>query len=383
MAELSKVETILEKSLSQYKQTKTEEFLLSVEKRAKDAGVIPESYNILDKYLGRKHLPIGRVKSAGTKHMNTKGASQFEDRVKQLMQELENYRLDLPVMMGFVNAVQTDPVLLSGDHRISAMKRMTIQFPKVLIDLLELNMEDENDRTMYDLISCNSNNHPAQWGMTKSELVAFIYRRITSIDKKMETIFDPTLSSYDKKLCFNYIQLFKEPISKNILKSTLKDIHQKMSEGGTTGMFNNFVNDDEISESNDNLGILEGEVRDVEMTMIHRNLIDSTFNSKREDRDINIVLTYTTSDFGMSTKSLNKKRKTYMFSETSKSSAKSMIENFKLAPDLYEMSKRVKIIGFRAQVKGESITKLIRIDSKGIPTYVTYEQALKLPSMVT
>jgi hypothetical protein len=376
------VETILEKSLKQYKDTKTKEFLLSVEKRAKEAGVIPESYNILDKYLGRKYLPIGRVKSAGTKDMNTKGASQFEDRVKQLMQELENYRLDLPVMIGFINAIQTDPILLAGDHRISAMKRLK-SFPKVLIDLLELNPDDENDRTMYDLISTNSNNHPAQWAMTKAELVSFIYRRITTIDKKMLTTFNPTQSTYDKKLCFNYIQLFKEPISKNILKSTLKDIHQKMSEGGLAGMFNNFVNEDEIAESNDNLGILEDEVRDVEMTMIHRNLIDATFDSKKEDRDINIVLTYTTSDFSMSTESLNKKRKTYMFSETSKSSAKSMIENFKLAPDLYEMSKRVKIIGFRAQVKGESITKLIRIDSKGVVSEVTYEQALKLPSMVT
>ena len=165
----------------------------------------------------------------------------------------------------------------------------------------------------------------------------------------------------------------------------MKGIHQKMNEGGTVGMFKNFKSVYEYTTSNDYLNMTPSDnLFDVEVSMIHRNLFDKLAIAKQTGIPINIVLTLTTSDFAISEERLNKTRFIRLFSLKADSSAHSTVNKFRLWDEMYQdYLNLVKIIGYRAQHSAEAVSKLIRVDKNEDVTYVTYQEALKLPSMVT
>ncbi len=377
------------KAKTGYPESKTETFLKGLELRAKALGQIPDSYDILSKYMGRKLVPFSSVKPSSLYDANSKGFSAEGPRVKKIIDSyLGGIRYELPPKIGATSAGEEFIGTLAGDHRYVSEEELKVD--DTLIDLLNLNLSDPYDQVMGDLISTNTNNHPPQWAMTNKELIAFIYRVIIREgNESIVSMFNPSATAYKqggKKACHNYIKMYKDPISSSSLKTILKGIHQKMNEGGAVGMFKNFKSEYEYIVSNDYLNITPSDnLFDVEVSMIHRNLFDKLAIAKGiTGRPINIILTLTTSDFAISEESLNKTRYKRLFSLNSDSSAQSTVNKFKLWDEQYQdYLELVKIIGYRAQHSAESVSKLIRIDKNKNVTYVTYDEALKLPSMVT
>ena len=374
-----------EDSITLYPVKKTEELLLDIQERAKKEGLLPEDYDIKSKYKGRHKLSLSDITPASLRKMQTKGASEFDDRVKVLQSSLDTrYVYELGALIGSVHGGTEKALLSAGDHRFAAMSKSD-RYTHALIDLVQLDIEgSSDDRMMHDLISTNSNNHPPQWAMTNKEMIAFLYRTIKRRDNKhLLDMFTPTGPGYNKKRCHNLIKAYKEPITESSLTSVLKGIHEKMQENALVqGMYNNHKTERSIEQSNSMLNIDPADIKDVELGMIHRYLFNEMLDSANTDRKTrNIVLTVTTSDFEISLEKLNKKR-ALLYKTESFYSAQSTVNGFKKLGIPKRNIELVKIIGYRPQHSSEDVDKLIRVNDQGVPTLVSYEEAVKLPSMV-
>ena len=311
--------------------------------------------------------------------------SEFEDRVKALQSSLDTgYIYELGAMIGSTHGGSNKVLLSAGDHRHAAMSRSD-NYTHALIDLVQLDIDNNpDDRMMHDLISTNSNNHPPQWPMTNKELIAFLYRTIKRKDNKhLFNMINVNAFGYSKKRCHKLIKVYKDTITDSSLKTVLTGLHQKMEENSDVlGMYKNYKNEQSIEQSNTLLGINGDDIKDVELSMIHRYLFNEMLDSANTDKKTrNIVLTNTTSDFEISLDKLNKKRAS-LFNTDSFYSAQSTVDGFIKLGIPKENIELVKILGWRAQHSSEDVSKLIRVDDKQQSTSVTYKEALKLSSLV-
>ena len=78
---------------------------------------------------------------------------------------------------------------------------------------------------------------------------------------------------------------------------------------------------------------------------------------------------------------LNKKR-ALLYKTESFYSAQSTVNGFKKLGIPKSNIELAKILGYRPQHSSEDVDKLIRVNDQGVPTLVSYEEAVKLPSMV-
>ncbi len=368
-----------------YPKKKTRELLFNIQERAKKEGLLPKDYDVLSKYKGRHLWPLTDIVPASSKEMQPKGASEFEDRVKALQSSLDTgYIYELGAMIGSTHGGSNKVLLSAGDHRHAAMSRSD-NYTHALIDLVQLDIDNNpDDRMMHDLISTNSNNHPPQWPMTNKELIAFLYRTIKRKDNKhLFNMFNVNAFGYSKKRCHKLIKVYKDTITDSSLKTVLTGLHQKMEENSDVlGMYKNYKNEQSIEQSNTLLGINGDDIKDVELSMIHRYLFNEMLDSANTDKKTrNIVLTNTTSDFEISLDKLNKKRAS-LFNTDSFYSAQSTVDGFIKLGIPKENIELVKILGWRAQHSSEDVSKLIRVDDKQQSTSVTYKEALKLSSLV-
>jgi hypothetical protein len=368
-----------------YPLKKTRELLFNIQERAKKEGLLPKDYDILSKYKGRFVWPLGDISPASSKEMQPKGASEFEDRVKALRSSLDTgYIYELGAMIGSTHGGSNKVLLSAGDHRHAAMSRSD-NYTHALIDLVQLDIDNNpDDRMMHDLISTNSNNHPPQWAMTNKELIAFLYRTIKREDNKhLFDMFNVNVFGYSKKRCHKLIKVYKDTITDSSLKTVLTGLHQKMEENSDVlGMYKNYKNEQSIEQSNTLLGINGDDIKDVELSMIHRYLFNEMLNSANTNKKTrNIVLTNTTSDFEISLDKLNKKRAS-LFNTDSFYSAQSTVDGFRTLDIPKKNIELVKILGWRAQHSSEDVSNLIRVDDKQQSTSVTYQEALKLSSLV-
>jgi hypothetical protein len=386
-------------SLKFYPESKTKKFLKSVEKRAKDSGLIPKDYDLLSKYKGRQLLRLDEIETAASRGTQSKGLSAFLQRVKELIDSFKaGYQYELPPMIVVYVSGMLKALIAAGDHRKPAM--VDSGYTHCLVDVLMLDIKnDPYDRVIYDLISTNTNNHPPQWGNTNKELIAFIYSCMKRGNARMTEVLEASslsgATTFAKKEAYKIIESYKSPISKSSLQTILKGIHQKMSENGHGGnMFKNFVGEDEFTISNAVLGI-DAQMNsnyfyDVEIGLMDRYMFDitiDTVNKKsqgelEDDECQYIVLKVTTSDFAITVNKLNEKRKSALHSLKLKSSARNCVDNFNLLGIDQDTINGVKIIGCRPQHVEEAADELIRIDEKGNVYTVPVDVAMTLPSMV-
>ena len=375
-----------------------DKFLTSIENIASRAiaqGLLPTNYDVRSRYIGRMPVDLDLIITQAEKDKQPKGNSAEDQRVVQLVESLETeYRYELGNIICSTHSGTVTFDAHSGDHRLAAASKSK-KYDSLLADVFKFIPSDKDDAMMGLLIASNSNNHAPQWPMTKDELIAFLYRTITSEgNEKLLEMFDSTSLQYNKKTCKGFIKSFKHPISDNQLKSVLNGIHVKLEEESIfEGMFKCFKSPRAKQISDDFLQIT-GDYTEVEKSVIGRRLPMLITECHRDDKSIDVILHLTTSDFALSEEKLNDDR-FKIFSPGNHDQVYAIINdwiNLNVSKkDIY----KVRFIGYRPQHSSEDPTKLIRIipnvngkyESKDKKarfdvSYVTYQEAIKLPSMV-
>ena len=110
----------LSRSLREYSEEKTKEFLLKVLDGAIKTGQVNKDYDILSKYRGRQFTEIDNINSAAVKDLQTKAYSAGQQDVKILQEVLGEggtFLYSSPCPMVVTNPASLKDVLVIGDNR--------------------------------------------------------------------------------------------------------------------------------------------------------------------------------------------------------------------------------------------------------------------------
>lgn len=380
----------LERSLEEYPVERFIKLLLAIQKKAKETGQISKDYDILSKVVKRQFYKMDDITPAHIVGKQTKSNSATEQRVKALINSfLGGFRYDLPLPILIHLTGQLIKVLAAGDHRFVAKK--DLNWIVDICDGLILDVDgNEDDATIYDMLSTQSNDHPPEFALTNGELASKLYSRIVKNEKWLK-VFDPMQQNYQKKKCYDYITSYKHNISDTTKGKVLKLIQEKLGEGIITGMFKTLAGTDEVIDARKHLGIDgRNDIITVEIGLIDRYLFDTIAYNANTGITTYIILRVNNSNFAISQEKLNTSRGNALFGgkKELKSSAKLAFDNFRKLQIPEKFLKTVKIIGFYAQHNCEDPTKVIRVQEVvGKPhTYVSSEhsidEALQMNGMV-
>jgi hypothetical protein len=360
--------------------------LIEIENRAKEQNLISQDYNIVDKFVERVPVLLSDIDLVPK--LQPKGSSAFKDRAMAIQESFEaGYRHECGNIICYINGGLLRMMLIAGYHRYEGAS--LANFDSLPVDVLNLNPANPDDKMMMQLIASNSNNHPPQWAMTNLEMTAFVYRTISEKgNEHLLNMFTIGHKDYDKKKCKGFIKAHKHPITKSSLTRVLNDVYTKLEEEAIiTGMYVNYKSDRSIENSDKLLKIPSSDdYVEIEKSVLGRRLPMLITQCNREDKTIDVIVHLTTSDYAMSEDKLNGDR-FKIFSKGNYDQAYGVLSTWinTMGVDPKKMYK-LRLIGFRPQHSAEDPTKLIRI----IPnvtgsfdvSYVTYQEALKLPSMV-
>ena len=374
----------LSRSLREYSEEKTKEFLLKVLDGAIKTGQVNKDYDIISKYRGRRYTEMVNIVSAANKDLQTKAYSAGQQDVKILQEVLGEggtFLYSSPCPMVVTCVTSTKDVLAIGDNRFAAKEKLGWEYD--ITDVIELDLTNTEDFAIYKMISSNSNNHPHQTSMKTKEVTALVYEMVCR-DTQLTAMFNPKNSTFDKKKCFNFIKSYKEPITSNALKTVLKNVQIKLSEGSQIrGMFKTMTSDGETLKQATALGTVNrDDIITVEKGMIDRYLYDNIVKLAGTSNKLYVMMKVATSDFAISVDKLNESRKDAAHSLKIISSAASAIAGFKKVGIKQSYIDNVVILGYWSQHSSESSELLQRVDVNGVVSSVNLDEALNLPSMV-
>ena len=374
----------LSRSLYEYSEEKTKKFLLKVLTGAIKTGQVNKDYDILSKYRGRQLKEIDNISSAAVKDLQTKAYSSGQQDVKILQEHLGEggtFLYSSPCPMVVTNPVTMKDVLAIGDNRFAAKEKLGWKYD--IVDVIELDLLNTEDFAIYKMISSNSNNHPHQTSMKTKEVTALVYEMVCR-DEQLTDMFNPKKGTFDRKKCYEFIKSYKEPITSTALKTVLKNVQIKLSEGSQIrGMFKTMTSDGESLKQAAALGTdKRTDIITVEKGMIDRYLYDNIVKFAKTDNTLYIIIKVNTSDFAISLKKLNESRKDAAHDTTILSSAASAIAGFKKVGIKQSYIDNVVILGYWSQHSSESSELLQRVDVNGVVSSVNLEDAMNLPSMV-
>jgi len=370
----------LSKSLKEYPTERFLKLLLSIEKKAKDTGQISKDYDILSKIVERQFYKMTDISPAFKTGDQTKSNSATEQRVKALKNSFEGgFRYDLPLPIVVHVVGQLRKMLAAGDHRYVA--KTELKWLADICDGIVLDLTNDDDMTIYDMLSCQTNDHPPEYPLTNPELASKLYQRIIKSDLWTKR-FNPLKKTYNKKLCYDYITSYKHNIADTTKGKVLKMIQEKLGERLIEGMFKTLAGDAEIIDARKYLGIDgRNDIITVEIGLIDRYLFDLIAENANTNNKTYIILRVNNSDYAISEETLNNKRGNAIFGgkKNLKSSARLAYDNFRKLQIPEKFLKNVKIIGCYAQHNNENVKKVIRVQQVvGQPhTYVSSEHSIE------
>ena len=371
-------------SASGYPKYKTEEFLLKVLAGAIKTGQVNKDYDILSKYRGRRYTEMVNIVSAANKDLQTKAYSAGQQDVKILQEVLGEggtFLYSSPCPMVVTCVTSTKDVLAIGDNRFAAKEKLGWKYD--ITDVIELDLTNTEDFAIYKMISSNSNNHPHQTSMKTKEVTALVYEMVCR-DTQLTDMFNPKKGTFDRKKCYEFIKSYKEPITSTALKTVLKNVQIKLSEGSQIrGMFKTMTSDGETLKQATALGTdKRDDIITVEKGMIDRYLYDNIVKLAGTGNKLYLIMRVNVSDFAISVDKLNESRKDAAHNPKILSSAASAIAGFKKVGIKQSYIDNVVILGYWSQHSSESSELLQRVDVNGVVSSVNLDEALNLPSMV-
>jgi len=369
---------------SGYPIYKTKEFLLKVLAGAIKTGQVNKDYDILSKLRARKFNLMKMISAAAEKDLQTKGYSSGNQDVKILQEVLGEggtFLYSSPCPMVVTNPTSSKDVLAIGDNRFAAKGKLGWKYD--ITDVIELDLTNTEDFAIYKMISSNSNNHPHQTSMKTKEVTALVYEMVCR-DTRLIDMFNPKKNTFDKNKCFDFIKSYKEPITSTSLKTVLKNVQIKLSEGSQIrGMFKTMTSDGETLKQATALGTdKRDDIITVEKGMIDRYLYDNIVKLAGTFNKLYVIMKVNTSDFSISVDKLNQSRRDAAHSLKIISSAASAIAGFKKVGIKQAYIDNVVILGYWSQHSSESAELLQRVDVNGVVSSVNLDEALNLPSMV-
>ena len=222
--------------------------------------------------------------------------------------------------------------------------------------------------------------------MTIKELSSKLYNIIKE-NNVLINQFDATQTSYSKNKCFNFIKSYQHNISPSSLKTCLKQIQEKLSEGVIEGMFKTLSSDAEEQKIRKKIGINSDNIRTVEIGMIDRYLFDTIVECANSDNKVYIMLKVNNSDFAISEDKLNEKRANALYNTNLKSSIQLAYDNFRKVGMKKKNLENVIILGCYPQHSNEDIRMVVRVTKDpvfGIQSEsVSLEDAMKMGSLVS
>lgn len=375
----------LQKSLQEYPRKSFIKFLKKIEKEAKSTNQISQDYDILSKVIERDLVAVDKLKPAHIEDKQSKGNSATDARVKTIVNSyLGGYQYNLAVPIRILKPSDTngqEGIMAAGDHRHGSAK--VLKMPELICDGLYLDyVNDEDDYVIYDMISTNSNDHPPQYSMTIKELSSKLYN-IIKRNNVLINQFDATQTSYSKNKCFKFIKAYQMNISPSSLKTCLKQIQEKLSEGVIEGMFKTLSSDAEEQKIRKKIGIKSDNIRTVEIGMIDRYLFDTIVECANSDNKVYLMLKVNNSDFAISEEKLNEKRANALYNTNLKSSAQLAYDNFRKVGMKKKNLENVIILGCYPQHSNEDIRMVVRVKKDGTSKLVSLEDAMKMGSLVS
>ena len=297
----------LSRSLREYSEEKTKEFLLKVLDGAIKTGQVNKDYDILSKYRGRQFTEIDNINSAAVKDLQTKAYSAGQQDVKILQEVLGEggtFLYSSPCPMVVTNPASLKDVLVIGDNRFAAKEKLGWKYD--ITDVIELDLTNTEDFAIYKMISSNSNNHPHQTSMKTKEVTALVYEMVCR-DTQLTDMFNPKKGTFDRKKCYEFIKSYKEPITSTALKTVLKNVQIKLSEGSQIrGMFKTMTSDGETLKQAAALGTdKRDDIITVEKGMIDRYLYDNIVKLAGTGNKLYLIMRVNVSDFTISVDKLN------------------------------------------------------------------------------